>query len=178
MVLRALERAEDNLLCPIKLILILALRLGNVEGKTIDELLVKTQGRRNKTIKWTNEERPLCCAFWSRGSALHPDKPAGNHQLTHTLSTAGLQAGILAKLHAHDLRRGSARDTVNLKAKVRGVATETVAATIGQSKKSHARGVTDKYVGSFRDDVWTKRVHEDFEEPFGTETTDNPFPNV
>lgn len=127
-------------------------------------------------VQWIKEDRPLFCAFVATNSHLLLDKPAGNHQLTQNISQAGLKAGLLAPLHAHDLRRGSAADTANLDAKVKGVATEAVAAVLGQSETTYLSGVTRQYVGSLRDDVWTKRVNENFEETFGIEAADAPFP--
>ena len=48
----ALPDAQDNIFCPIRLLLIVALRTGNVEANSINALLSKTFSRKKKTIKW------------------------------------------------------------------------------------------------------------------------------
>lgn len=76
--LEALTHPDDNLLCPPKLLLILALalRLGRVEGKPIDEVLSDTRARPNKTVVWVNGDAPVLCAFTSGGGFLILDQPA------------------------------------------------------------------------------------------------------
>jgi hypothetical protein len=159
-----LKDDKDNVVCPIKLLLILALRLGNVHARTIDEVLHLAAQRRDKTIHWVYPERPVLCAFGKIGASIQPDKPAGNHQLTHTMSEAGPKAGFLARIRGHDLRRGAARDTANLSHSIKGYATPAVAAVIGHSEQSHMRGTTAAYVGSVVEDVWSRRVEENFDD--------------
>jgi len=125
--------SADNSVCPIKLLLILALRLGNLSAKTIDEVLLDTQSRHDKTVVWKHPERPVFCAVASGGTALYLDKPAGNHQLAQTLATVGPIAGFLNTVRPHDLRRGSACDIVNLEEGIKGVTTPTVAAALSHT---------------------------------------------
>jgi hypothetical protein len=82
------------------------------------------------------------------------------------MRTIAPRAGFIAELRAHDLRRGAARDAANLKKPITGHATQAVAASLGHSENSHARGVTAKYVGSIAEAVWTKRVEEDIRDSF------------
>jgi hypothetical protein len=113
--------SADNSICPIKLLLILALILGNVSAKTIDEVLLDTQSHHHKTVVWKHPERLVFCAMASSGTALYLDKPADNHQLTQTLATVGPIAGFLTTVRSHDLRRGSARDIANLEEGIKGI---------------------------------------------------------
>lgn len=131
--------------------------------------------RRDKTIYWVYPKRPVLCAFGQMGASVQPYKPAGNHQLTHTMAEAGPKAGFLARTRAHDLRRGAARDTANLSHPIKGYATPAVAALIGHSENSHMRGTTAAYVGSLEEDVWSRRVEENFDDSFQIDVTDESF---
>jgi len=167
--------SENNVVCPIRLLLVLALRLGHVSGTTIEEILNKAQSRRDKTVVWTEPERPVFCAYGPQGSALRQEKPAGNHQLTHTLALAGPLAGFLTPIRSHDLRRGSARDLANLDTEIKGVATPTVAAVMGHSNATHTKGVTARYVGPISDSTWSTRLEKGYQDPYGIEVTDAVF---
>jgi hypothetical protein len=174
-VLDCLKGSNTNLVCPIKLLLILALRLGHVSGTTIYEILNNAQSRRDKTVVWTKPERPVFCAIESAGTALQQDKPAGNHQLTSILALAGPLAGFLTPIRSHDLRRGSARDLANLEEDIKGVATPAVAAAMGHSNVTHIRGLTARYVGPVSDSAWSRRLEEEYQDPYGIEVTDAVF---
>jgi hypothetical protein len=159
------------------LLLITALRLGNVPEQSIDQLLEHTRARKNKTIVWSHPERPVLCAIGQIGATILVDKPAGNHQLTQTMEEAGLSAGLLSKTRAHDLRRGAAQDTANLeKSKLVGFVTPGVSAALGHGQNSRGASHTAHYIGSLTDDVWSKRVEENFINPYGIDETDNMYP--
>ncbi|KAK9361349.1 hypothetical protein V1504DRAFT_475196 [Lipomyces starkeyi] len=161
--LKTLKDNKDNTVCPIKLLLILALRLGNVHARTIDEVLHLAAERSDKTIHWVYPQRPVLCSFRGPGAFIQPDKPAGSKQLTQTMAEAGPKGGFLARIRPHDLRRGAARDAANLSHSIKGYATPAVAAVIGHSEQSHMRGSTAKYVG-FVEETWSKRVEENFDD--------------
>jgi hypothetical protein len=82
------------------------------------------------------------------------------------MRTIALRAGFVAELRAHDLRRGAAQDTTNLKKPITGYATQVVAALLGHSENSHARDIIAKYIRSIAEAVWTKRVKEDIRDSF------------
>lgn len=71
--LKTLQTSSDSIICPIKLLLILALRLGNVAETSIDDLLKNTAQRNNRTVLWRYPDRPVLCAFSS--VAILPDNP-------------------------------------------------------------------------------------------------------
>jgi hypothetical protein len=48
-------------MCPIKIILILAHRSGNVHSTTTEEVLNHTKGRADQTVQWRHPDRPVLC---------------------------------------------------------------------------------------------------------------------
>jgi integrase len=172
--LKCLLDIQDNVVCPIKLLLIHALRLGRVQGKSIDEVLSKARIRPNKQIVWTDDQAPIFYAITSSGAGLLVDKPASNQQAKHFVAQAGQLCGVLGSIITHDIRRGSARDTAQIKSGINGLATSAVAATLGHTHQSHQRAVTAAYVGAIDDDVWAKRVNLKYEDPFGLRVAAQP----
>jgi hypothetical protein len=75
----------------------------------------------------------------------------------------GFVAGVLAKLRTHDWRRGAAKELANLKTRISGVADQTIARGIGQSRLSLSKGITDDYVGDIEADLYAARVASDFQ---------------
>jgi hypothetical protein len=57
----ALAEGHDKVMCPIKIILILAHRSGNVHSTTIEEVLNHTKGRADQTVQWRHPDRPVLC---------------------------------------------------------------------------------------------------------------------
>src|ERR1700712_4513647 len=110
----ALSEQEENVVCPIKMLLISAMRLGAVQD-TIEDILAKTAARRDKTVQWADGKggNPVLCGFETAAQLVIVDKPAMVDQLRDTVHHASLQAGILKPIIPHDMRRGSARDTAN-----------------------------------------------------------------
>ena len=153
----------------------MALRSGNVGATTIDGLLQAAANRRDKKVVWTQPTRSVLCAFSKNGISVLFDKPAGNHQLTNIMTEAAPKGGVLAKLHSHDLRRGLARDAANINTPIKGYATDAVAAVLGHSEGSKKHGVTAGYVGSITEDVWGKRVSENFSTDFDVDAIDEGF---
>lgn len=176
MLLKALKSPDDSVVCPVKLLLTLALRLGNISESSIHDLITHTRQRKNQTVLWAFPERPVHCAFTTGGAALVPDKPAGNHQLTQTKTEAARAAGLLSRLHAHDLRCGAARDTANLRSKAKGTPGKGATAVLGHSFNATNMALTAHYVGALADDTWTKRNDESFDDPiYEIEETENPY---
>jgi len=170
--LEALNDAANNAICPLKLLLIVALRLGNVQAVTVDEVLRTAAARNDKTIQWVHPRRPVLCAFGPGISRVLADKPANSHQLSHTMAHAAPIAGFLAaSIRSHDLRRGAAQDAANLKTKIKGHATDAVAESLGHNDTK----TTKRYIGGIRDSIYTMRVEENFQDPFDLATTDSRY---
>ena len=172
--IRILIKGKDNILCPIKLILILALRLGNVAGTTLEDVLAAAHSRQDKEITWLHPNRPVLCAFRESGTQLIVEQAASHQQLHGYLADVGKQAGIVATIRPHDLRYGAARDIRQLYGDGR-VPVDEVGARLGHSRHSIRLGTTSRYIGPETEDYWTKRVEADFQDPFGLMHTDNPF---
>jgi hypothetical protein len=145
-----------SVICPIRLLLILALRFGYVDSIIFPELLDKARARNDKTVVWTHPNRPVFCGFAAQAAYPLLEIPANTGQATSIIRTAGLKAGILANLVSQDLRRGSARDVTYLKDPIVGHTTPTVAASLGHSNGVFQAGVTQLYVGSTDVDIWSK----------------------
>ncbi|KAK0125600.1 hypothetical protein ONS96_009435 [Cadophora gregata f. sp. sojae] len=177
--LRVLSERQHNFLCPIKMVLVNAMRLGAVQG-TIEQILARTAARNDKTIQWaTGRGRsPVLCGFETAAHLVIIDKPAMVDQVRDTVARAGLLAGILKPIVPHDMRRGAAKDTANLPidpTAPTGLASDVVAAELGQTNITLQRGVTRDYVGAATVDNWSRRVSANIQDPFGTEVTDNLY---
>jgi hypothetical protein len=113
--LKYLPDTKDNVICPIKLLLIHALRHGYLNGKFIDEVLSNACMRLDKQIIWKNGQVPVFCAVASFGAFLLLDEPATINQASKFVAQAALLCGLHKPLVAHDLRRGAARDIAQIK---------------------------------------------------------------
>jgi lambda repressor-like predicted transcriptional regulator len=176
LILASLPGTSDNSLCPIKLLLILALWSGTYEWQVIDEVL---NVMRASTVRWSDGQvdvtqttfiAPLryvvlpCYreGFWSNSGF---ESPSREELLVRTV----------AALTLHDVGQGSVWDTADLSRKIKGLATEAVTAILGQSKWAHDKGITADYVGSMTSDIWSDRVNKNFEDPFGLQILDTPM---
>jgi hypothetical protein len=169
-------------LCPIKIVLILALRLGHVKGATtIDDVLAQTAVRPDRTVQWTDPFQPVLPAFTGGGGHLIIGKAANSRQLQLTLNDAALMIGMVGKVTPHDLRRGAAQDLYNAARQNITSAGSTAALGEVQSMLTHSntslhRGVTKEYVGAADPDFWTPRIeaglNDDFTTPFMVDEAD------
>ena len=176
MTLKALSDPNHNNYCPIKLILALALRVGNVAGASIEEVLIKARQRRDKSILWLRADQPLIPAVHRWGALLILDTPAGSSTLSRILAKAGKKSGILGHITSHDLRRGSAFDGAQAKERPTGYANPELARSLGHSRQAFSTGITDQYVGPSYYDHWTRRVESPPDTPrFGLELAATPY---
>ena len=176
MTLKALSDPNHNNYCPIKLILALALRVGNVAGASIEDVLIKARQRRDKLILWLRADQPLIPAVHRHGTLLTLDTPAGTSTLARILAKAGQKSGILGHIASHDLRRGSAFDGARAKERPTGYADPELARSLGHSRQAFRAGVTDQYVGPSYYDHWTTRVESPPDTPrFGLELAATPY---
>ena len=159
--LKTLRSPSLNCICPIKLLLIVALRSGNLSG-SIDEVLAQASQRADRTIVWNFPDNSVLPAHVpSVQTFMNWTKPAPSNQLTATLQEMALICGILVALVAHDLRRGAGRDVANMKLPPEvalGVADANVMGAMGHTRRSFALGITDDYVGSVEAAVYTHRA--------------------
>ncbi|KAF2785651.1 hypothetical protein K505DRAFT_344476 [Melanomma pulvis-pyrius CBS 109.77] len=173
-ILKALPTTQHPMICPIKLLLVLALRFGNVDALSITELLARLLRQKKKTIVWRYPERPVLCGFHGEQSVMI-DEPAPTPQFSATVSRAGNLIGCLTRLRPHDIRRGTAFDVANLmSSEIVGVETAVVRAALGHSERK--RGESDKYIGGHQTDFWSARVREKPVNELEVDRTDEPPP--
>ncbi|KAK9312037.1 hypothetical protein V1524DRAFT_411146 [Lipomyces starkeyi] len=134
---RAQRNPSKNIICPVKLLLVQALRTGNIKNSSsLGDGLLNASRRVDKTIQWSFLDRPVIPAISKRDKAfLELDTPFNNSTWS-----------------------GSARDVAHLITKITGVANDATAAALGHTRISTAKGLTDKYVGSLDHDLYTDRV--------------------
>jgi hypothetical protein len=74
MPLNCLKDSADNVVCPVKLVLVMALRTGNIKGaNSIEKALQLAIARPSKSIVWSHPERPVISSFQTRGVAILSD---------------------------------------------------------------------------------------------------------
>ncbi|KAK7711430.1 hypothetical protein SLS64_005454 [Diaporthe eres] len=145
---KALDDVQNNTVCPIKLLLIHALRTGHVAHTSIESLLRSLQASPGRTVQWVKQSDPVVPAIMNQLALLDFSKPALAQQVLVTVRAAGLMAGILTPLQAHDIRAGVSRDVAKLPADaIKGVASQAVAKVLGHATKSISHGITDDYIG-------------------------------
>lgn len=150
------------------MLLILALRRGEVPEASISEVLANAGARKDRTVKWSHPDHPIICSI-KNGSTLDAKLGALGGQLTRTLADAALLAGALDFIRTHDVRRGAAGDLAYLRDPVIDVASASVASAIGHTNRSHFAGVTAEYVGERVRDLWAPRINTEFQDPFGVD---------
>jgi hypothetical protein len=162
--LRTLRNPSLNVICPIKLLLIQALRSGNISS--LDDALTQASLRTDGAIHWLYPERPVVPQLLKCSAFIAWDKVGGSNQINNSTKDLGLMGGILASLISHDVRRGAFRDLANAKSSSSslplGVATKEVAAVTGHSAVTYLNGTTDHYVGEVETDTYTARAEQMF----------------
>ncbi|KAM0804453.1 hypothetical protein BDR22DRAFT_969794 [Usnea florida] len=96
--LRAFADPKHHAYCPVKLILALSLRVGNVMGSSIEAVLSEVARRRDKTVGWLNPDWPLLPTTNS-SSRLMLEMPLSVDGMTSTVTRAGRLAGIIGHIN-------------------------------------------------------------------------------
>jgi hypothetical protein len=146
------------------MLLVLALRLGQTYGVTIDEVLEHTSRRHDRTIQWKNPDHPVLCSIRKGRRFLQVDNPAPARQLTDTVKVMGLIAGILVPIASRDIRSGAARDIAHIKKGMRGTDQRAAALHIGHSEDSVRAGTTAHYIGALQNTVYNMRAADPLED--------------
>jgi hypothetical protein len=161
----ALQDSKHNSVCPVKLLVIHALRTGAVDPSSWEDLTAQTLRRRDRTVQWKTPDRPVISAIVpGKCSFLDLEKPARTGQIMNTLVNMGRKAKLVVKATTHDLRRGSVKDISHLKEDVRGFATPTVAAAVGHRVSTYMNDVTASYNGGSDVSIWTLRAESGFKD--------------
>ena len=153
-----------NVICPVKLLLIYALRSRNII--LLDNALTQASRRKDQIIQWLFPERPVISQLIKGSAFIAWDKPARVKQVNSITKDLGLMAGILANIICYNVRWGAFRDLANSKLFSKNpvsVATREVARVTGHSMTSYSNGTTDNYVGEVEQDTYTTRAKQMFE---------------
>lgn len=149
-------------MCPIKLLLVLALRTGAVAETRIESLLSNVTARASRRVVWKHPKRPVLAKFAVKGSWLLLDEAASNHHMVGVVHTVSRIAGLLRYVHPHDFRRGSARDLSHLpRSALKDANIQAVGRGMGHDVRSGHR--TLEYIGDDTNDTWTARVENPYQ---------------
>lgn len=173
--LEPLEKESQNVVCAVKLLVILALRFGNVHGTTLQEVLVHTSKRVDRTVQWTHPNRPVLCQMPRGNSMLTLDTPAPSTQLGRSLKEMALVGGVIDPVTSHDIRRGAMRDTAHLNRTVAGVESACAALVGGHTKMSENRGITRAYIGALQAPIYNIRAEKPFVDRLAPKATESTF---
>ncbi|KAH9223686.1 hypothetical protein DL95DRAFT_453629 [Leptodontidium sp. 2 PMI_412] len=169
-----LKHANQNVVCSIKLLMIVALRFGHVFGTTLSEVLGHTAQRADRTVQWKRPEWPVVCQV-NLGVLLPVREPAPNTQANHSLKQMALAGGILGHITPHSLKRGAVRDAAYLKKTMIGVTNAAVGLVAHHHARSTTAGVTGQYVGDLQSPIYNLRAESDFVDRKSPKTASTPF---
>ncbi|KAK5256924.1 hypothetical protein LTR16_002062 [Cryomyces antarcticus] len=144
-----------NVSCPVKLLLIVALRIGVTSETSIDDVIANAEKRVDKKIIWAYPEWPVQPRFKAWGSGVHEDQPASSIQFRANLIEAAGLAGIVDGVTTQDVRRGSARDVAYLPS-LQYPSVDAAASSLGHTEASKKKGITQDYIGKPRNSNWGK----------------------
>lgn len=157
-----LENGSESIVCAIKLLLVLALRLGRVHGSTLGECLRRAARRADATVQWADPDAAVLGQMKGHSPFIVFAKPAGQEQVRHSLQEMAQLAGILEdRIDTRALRRGALRDQAYIKKVIAGVASRSTAMIAGHSNKSYERGTTRDYVGALEDSMYNLRAEHE-----------------
>ncbi|MBE3046275.1 hypothetical protein IMZ48_27805, partial [Candidatus Bathyarchaeota archaeon] len=101
--------AANTIICPVRLLLVLALRLREVEERTWADLESRYKGPcAGQPVKFKNPERPVLGRLGGEASYSEPTIPVGVRDVQRALSRGAVLLGIPDVLRTHDNRRGAA----------------------------------------------------------------------
>ncbi|KAI4647927.1 hypothetical protein J4E93_004338 [Alternaria ventricosa] len=152
---------QFNVCDPIKLLVVMALRSGNVAETSIESLLATTRARRNKTMLWKDPTLPILRAS-NAGHALTYDSPAPESQLRTVLQRASSLGGLLTTPGTHDIRRGVAFEAHHLPSTKETSSHERARRLLGHTNSMAQSGVTQDYIGGAVSGLMEERLQADW----------------
>ncbi|KAI1867821.1 uncharacterized protein JN550_006962 [Neoarthrinium moseri] len=156
--LTELVKPTLNCACPIKLVLIHALRVGAVQETSWDQLRQNTWARRSKRVVWTHPKRPVICAMGGTSRKLNLDTPSPADAAGAMLREASKAAGLLTPVTPHDIRRGAAKEMAHIGGAAASMSIEAARLALGHSYGAMKAGITERYVGHNLHDTWKARL--------------------
>ena len=168
------DDGSRNIIDPVRLLLIYALRLGVVAATSWRNILQQTITSPGGNVQWTTPSSPVLFGLASRSTRVVLTRAAPTNQQLRILRDAANLIGMIVPPITHDLRRGAAKD---LSALSQTIHNETAARRgLGHSHRTANAGATDRYVGSGMTDTWDLRVRNaKSDDPFGPEMGITPF---
>jgi len=156
----SLPEGKDNVMCAVKLILILALRSGNVYGSTIDQVLEHTKARTDRTIQWRFPDRPVLCGSTATGGVLNWEQLALRQKGSRALVKANNILGSSQKITLHNLRFGAAEDLQVIHPHAAaGISLDAISNELGHTPVARLKGVGLIYAQAYStEDHWARRV--------------------
>ncbi|RYP41052.1 hypothetical protein DL768_010546 [Monosporascus sp. mg162] len=155
-----LRSPAHNPVDPVLLVLIWALRTGAVRESSWSQLLENMRKRRSKKVVWAHPERPLFCSIQT-GKPLFDFGRSARHDLNQRAVVWGAKLiGLLHHPRSHDLRRGAAMELKNMKSDELHQNEAVVRESLGHSRTTQQRGISDAYAGHNLVDTWALRVRD------------------
>lgn len=151
---------KDPMMCPVKMLLIIALRTGVTHGASIEDVLSYAVTRVDRGIKWMHPDRPV---FFAMAGKM-PDLTDSLSVTTgiHALQRMARCAGLLDHVTTHDIRRGALREVAHMPNRLIGTSCSMAANIAGHSHSAMAKGVTKKYIGDTQSNVYLERSSMEF----------------
>lgn len=146
-------------MCPVKLLVVLALRSGNTDGTTFRDVISMATARTDKRIQWKFPDRPVACAVKGAGIAWSKlaTKQRANRALQKALAAMGLDGTVT--LSPHQTRYGAATDLTLTKSQITAHTKQQISDFLGHGHQSRMRDTVVTYTRKYTsEETWTARV--------------------
>ncbi|KAA1086444.1 hypothetical protein PGTUg99_016079 [Puccinia graminis f. sp. tritici] len=150
---------EHGLLCPLRLIISLAIRTHRVEPTTAAALFEQLRNSRSHRVVWTHPEEPVFSNIEHKNTGLLLGTSAPASQIEETMRKAANLAGFICQPITHDIRRGCAREVSKLKG-VDVPDLQLAGQALFHKSKSTQLGTTKEYVGCMEFDHLNARLDQ------------------
>ncbi|KAH6220143.1 hypothetical protein HBI42_105830 [Parastagonospora nodorum] len=153
--------ASHNVCDPIKLVLILALRIGAVAETSVLQLLQNARKHNAGCIVWKRPELPVLPEIVGSGlgAYIRIEAPSVTSSALTSIRKASDLLGIKKKVNNHDTRRGAAKDFANMQdISLSGAGEDLAARALGHNHQSMSNGTTELYIGALPDFMLQERV--------------------
>ena len=147
----ALPNGAYNIICPVRLVLINALRRGNLRGP-LQNVLEDAEHNNGGCIRWLNPDLPVLCHTIPSGVV--DQSPMKVYAARMVLDTVADLVKPNVFMRSHDIRYGAAHDMTMLPAD-NAMSDADIAAELNHASPGKH---TKKYRGARQRDVWSERV--------------------
>ncbi|KAF4556931.1 Hypothetical protein D9617_1g088130 [Elsinoe fawcettii] len=144
-------------ICPIRLLIIHALRQGLIDATSEQQLLSQMKGASDYTLVWKYPDYPVLCRGQNGSRALLLDQPASSHTIDDSIKTISNGVGFVGRIHSHAMRLGYGRDVAHITKSLKGTTNTQTRESLGHAL-NHAPQVTAQYVGGISEDINSLRA--------------------